>query len=1305
MFLVEDFRAGRGVVGRLTQARLPRRAVLFSSAGAIGLLAFAAPALAEPNYCTVADNVTVITCDTGSVEVRATTGETSLTIEGLTMDGEDNINFTTGVGATGPLSMDLTVNDTSVDTATYGGVNVYSSVADTKIDVELGEDVSLTATDIGAGGVWVRNELGGDIDVITGATVTASGADMDGVTATSNSGGVTINNSGNVTATVHRGIYADGGRYNGATGGSVLVSVTNSGEVTGYEDGIRVINNFGIAELKNSGTVESTTKRALVAWTPDGEVVIDNLSGGSATSLAESAIMGMTDAGNITITNDGIANGVIGISAIAGSDEDFTGSGTVTVTNAADGSITSTGGQGIHAWSAQGDVLVTNAGTIDAVGTGIEADTLDGKVTIVNSGSITAIAGIRTGAAATTITNSGVIDAADGTAISMGSGDVTLILQAGSDITGIVSDRDTLSGTNSLVLGGEDDASFDASTIGADSQFRDFSSFIKDGTSIWTLTGEGTTGWTIEDGTLTATDGAAFGVDQAYVVNGGTLDLAGTSASIASLTGTTDGTVNIGNSGSLTLNQNSDVSYAGHLTGGGELTKAGSGTLTLTGDNSSFTGNLFLTGGETIIDGETTAANFVFVGSVDEPSLTVQNSGVLNAASVVVGNSTNNYFSGMEDESGSLTVTGSGSVLNAEFLTIGYYGDGSLTIADGGNVIGSAAISVGAGAVAGQLGTITISGENSRLEGGALYFGASGNGVLNLSDGATMETTAGAFGVSAGTKGSGTISGQGTRWDISQSSLTLGNAGEGTLSVTDGAVVTAAIGDVKLGTAAGGEGNLTVSGAGSSVTAAGDFIIGSYGSGNVSVENNAQIGGAKLIVGFSDGSDGVLDISGAGTLAKGDSYVMIGTYAGSSGTITLSDAATLKADGNRGITLAYEAGSTGTLNIGAAAGDAAAAAGVLDAVNGIQFGGGSGKLVLNHTENDYDLTAGLSGNGVVEVLSGTTIFSGDSSLFSGNLSIKAGTAVLAGTTSAVNTMIDTGGKLQIGNGGTSGSLNGDIVNDGVLAFDRSDALHHNRVIAGSGDLIISGGVITLSGMNTFTGATSIEAGATLALLSQGRVNQSSGVAVHGTFDVTAASSAQINDISGDGTIILGSAGMIVNNASQTFSGQITGIGGMSVEAGVMTLTGASNFENGLGIAQGATVNIGAGGTSGSITADVTNFGSLVFHRSDDVSYAGNISGRGSVTKTGLNTLSFEGSISGVDLKVEEGTARLLGGISSDAWVGEQARLIFARPTSTSYRGALSGTGTVVKEAESSTPSPAIAAALRVMCGSRPARSC
>ena len=59
-----------------------------------------------------------------------------------------------------------------------------------------------------------------------------------------------------------------------------------------------------------------------------------------------------------------------------------------------------------------------------------------------------------------------------------------------------------------------------------------------------------------------------------------------------------------------------------------------------------------------------------------------------------------------------------------------------------------------------------------------------------------------------------------------------------------------------------------------------------------------------------------------------------------------------------------------------------------------------------------------------------------------------GTTVLTGTNSYSGGTSISAGTLQIGDGGTSGSIAGDVANNGALAFNRSDAMdfrrHHQR---------------------------------------------------------------------------------------------------------------------------------------------------------------------------------------------------------------------------------------------------------------------
>ncbi len=77
-------------------------------------------------------------------------------------------------------------------------------------------------------------------------------------------------------------------------------------------------------------------------------------------------------------------------------------------------------------------------------------------------------------------------------------------------------------------------------------------------------------------------------------------------------------------------------------------------------------------------------------------------------------------------------------------------------------------------------------------------------------------------------------------------------------------------------------------------------------------------------------------------------------------------------------------------------------------------------------------------------------------MLSGTDTYSGGTTISAGT-------------LQIGGGGTAGSVVGNIVDNGALVFNRSDAVTFAGVISGTGTLDKQGaGTLALTGVNTFT---------------------------------------------------------------------------------------------------------------------------------------------------------------------------------------------------------------------------------------------
>ncbi|WP_428029879.1 autotransporter outer membrane beta-barrel domain-containing protein [Ancylobacter sp.] len=389
----------------------------------------------------------------------------------------------------------------------------------------------------------------------------------------------------------------------------------------------------------------------------------------------------------------------------------------------------------------------------------------------------------------------------------------------------------------------------------------------------------------------------------------------------------------------------------------------------------------------------------------------------------------------------------------------------------------------------GSAASLTITGQDAALTlSGQLQIGPYAAGTVSVLDGATVTVAKGVFvNVYSGNSGELIVSGAGTRL-TAQMELQVGKADVGTMTVSDGAVVTvgsetctSSCGMAILGGDSGGKGTLSVSGAGSSLSVAGEFLVGWNGSGAVTIADGGQITSQMSTFGANATASASVLVTGADSLLS-TSDIYLGQNDGSnpsslnggSAVLTIANGATVKAASGISyvplpsstpvistgtVYLAYSTGSTATLNIGAAEGSLAQAAGTLDA-NYVTFGNGTGTVVFNHTATDYAFGAAFSGTGSVKAIAGTTILSGDSSGFTGTTTIGAGAT------------------LQVGDGATSGALGGAIVDNGTLIFDRSDEASFAGTISGEGLIDKSGsGTLTMSGnSSSFAGTTTVSAG-------------------------------------------------------------------------------------------------------------------------------------------------------------------------------------------------------------------------------------
>src|SRR6202789_4074421 len=180
------------------------------------------------------------------------------------------------------------------------------------------------------------------------------------------------------------------------------------------------------------------------------------------------------------------------------------------------------------------------------------------------------------------------------------------------------------------------------------------------------------------------------------------------------------------------------------------------------------------------------------------------------------------------------------------------------------------------------------------------------------------------------------------------------------------------------------------------------------------------------------------------------------------------------------------------------------------------------------------------------------------------------------------------GSITFGRGGNDGTIvwhtiSGTITNPGNVTVEIADGT-------------VQAGDDTWAFLVDNAAMTQIDAGATLDMAGYG---------------------GDVDNLQGAGRIInSGGAATLSVIGGGTFSGVVSGAIALDLSSGALTLTGAQTYTGGTEIDSGATLQLGAGGTTGAISGDIEDDGTLIYDHSDALTIAAAISGTGNVVYEG-----------------------------------------------------------------------------------------
>ncbi len=842
-------------------------------------------------------------------------------------------------------------------------------------------------------------------------------------------------------------------------------------------------------------------------------------------------------------------------------------------------------------------------------------------------------------------------------------------------------------------------------TVGVDGGTATFDGRIADASGQIALTKNGA-------GTQTLTGANTY--TGATTISGGTLQISGS--------GTLGGgsyAGNIADNAALVFASSSNQTLSGQITGTGSLTQSGNSTLTLSNATQTFAGPLTVTRGAVSVTTATGISSNAWNIGVDYGATAPAATGVLS-------------FTNSQDLTGKTlsTFTASG----AEASSTPYLN--AILALQGGN---TGALTVTAPVVANQsivrVGNtyfLTNSTQTSYIWSGATTGNpiADGAGTWDASTTAqwrdvnsgstTNATWAGGanianFGVASGAAGAVTVSGT-----VNAGGLAFSPSASGTYVLSGGTInfgsnngVLSANGtDATVNSQLSGSNGLTKYGGGTLTLGGNNNYTGTttVAAGTLIANSNTALGNSANTVVLSGGT---LTI-GTGVSAT-LSQASVATSGTSASTLVLNAGSSLGANAQALNTTLNLAG-TGALTIRATnTGGHTTAQDFTGQITGTGIAAGTTALILDGTSATLRYT---TANTVANTFTGdvllkgsvttqNTTFSGADAAHQNNGFLNNNVTVESGGTW---TVVWGGETVQQLNGGGNISLsNQNALNNTGLTVGNNNAsggFYTGQISGGFGVTKTGTGTQTFAGANTYTGITTV-GGGTLQVdvnnalgTSAGKTTVSNGATLQ--LNYVNYATAEALDITGTG--VGGTAGALSNIGTSTYAGQINVLAGstggatINVGGGTLTLTGGVVKDGTvLTLTGGGTINVNSvisglspdsdlvvDGTTANLNAANT-YNGPTFIRSNATQGILNANVAGALPIPTRSHLTMDDSGAGgslLNLGASQEVASLTGAGTSLVTLNANNLTIGAAAGSTTFAGAISGSGQIIKDGAS-----------------------